>query len=124
MVGLESVDIGNTIADPAKPKPLAIIAVDVPTLHMTFRVNDAPFAGRSGKFLTSRHLRDRLEKELQRNVALRVEPGHTPEEFHVSGRGLLHLSVLVENMPRWSRHRAGLRGRPSLYHGHRRREWL
>jgi len=100
VVGLESVDIGNTIADPAKPKPLAIIAVDEPTLHMTFRVNDAPFAGRSGKFLTSRHLRDRLEKELQRNVALRVEPGHTPEEFHVSGRGLLHLSVLVENMRR------------------------
>ena len=100
VVGLESVDIGNTIADPGRPAPLAIIAVDEPTLHMTFRVNDSPFAGLSGRFLTSRHLWDRLDKELQRNVALRVEPGHTPEEFRVAGRGLLHLSVLIENMRR------------------------
>ncbi|MBI4716293.1 MAG: translational GTPase TypA [Planctomycetes bacterium] len=100
VVGLESVDIGNTLADPEHPEPLPIIRVDEPTLHMTFRINDSPFVGRSGKFLTSRHIRDRLEKELQHNVALRVEPGHTPEEFHVSGRGLLHLSVLIENMRR------------------------
>ncbi len=100
VVGLDGVDIGNTIADPEAPQPLPIIRIDEPTLHMTFCVNNSPFAGRSGKYLTSRHLRDRLEKETQSNVALRVEPGHTPEEFHVSGRGMLHLSVLVENMRR------------------------
>ena len=100
VVGLETVDIGNTIACIEKPMPLPIVRIDEPTLHMTFRVSDSPFAGRSGKFLTSRHLRDRLEKEMQKNVALRVEPGATPEEFHVSGRGMLHLSVLIENMRR------------------------
>ena len=100
VVGLETVDIGNTIACIDEPKPLPIIRIDEPTLHMTFRINDSPMAGRSGKFLTSRHLRDRLEKEMQSNVALRVEPGHTPEEFNVSGRGMLHLSVLIENMRR------------------------
>jgi len=100
VVGLETIDIGNTLACVEKPVPLPILRIDEPTLHMTFRVNDSPFAGRSGKFLTSRHLRDRLEKEMQSNVALQVEPGHTPEEFHVSGRGMLHLSVLIENMRR------------------------
>ncbi len=100
VVGLETVDIGNTIACLEKPKPLAIIRVDEPTLHMTFRINDSPFVGRSGEYLTSRHLRDRLETETQHNVALRVEQGHTPEELHVSGRGMLHLSVLIENMRR------------------------
>jgi len=100
VVGLESVDIGNTIADPDNPRPLPIVRIDEPTLHMTFRSNTSPFSGRSGKFLTSNHIRDRLEKERQSNVALRVEPGATPEEFHVSGRGVLHLSILIENMRR------------------------
>ncbi|MCP4248344.1 MAG: translational GTPase TypA [bacterium] len=100
VVGLESVDIGNTIADPDHPRPLPLITIDEPTLHLTIRINDSPFVGRAGKFLTSRHLRERLERETQHNVALRVEAGATPEEFHVSGRGLLHLSVLVENMRR------------------------
>jgi GTP-binding protein len=100
VVGIKSVDIGNTIACIDKPEPLPIVRIDEPTLHMTFRVNNSPFAGRSGKYLTSRHIRDRLEKETQINVALRVEPGPTPEEFHVSGRGMLHLSVLIENMRR------------------------
>ncbi|MCG3127003.1 MAG: GTP-binding protein TypA/BipA [Phycisphaerae bacterium] len=100
VVGIGAVDIGNTIADADDPKPLPIIAIDEPTLHMTFRINDAPFAGRAGKFLTSRHLRDRLERELQKNVALRVEPGHTADEFLVSGRGVLHLGVLIETMRR------------------------
>ncbi|MHC5111249.1 MAG: translational GTPase TypA [Planctomycetota bacterium] len=100
VVGLESVDIGNTLTDPENPTPLPLISIDEPTLHMTFRINDSPFAGKTGKFLTSRHLRDRLERECQHNVALRVEPGATPEEFHVSGRGMLHLSVLMETMRR------------------------
>jgi GTP-binding protein len=100
VVGLKSVDIGNTLACVENPQPLPIIRIDEPTLHMTFRVNNSPFAGRSGKYLTSRHIRDRLDRELQVNVALRVEPGPTPEEFHVSGRGLLHLGVLIENMRR------------------------
>ncbi len=100
VVGLETVDIGNTIASLENPKPLPIIRIDEPTLHMTFRVNNSPFTGRSGNFVTSRHLRDRLDKEMQSNVALRVEPGQTPDEFLISGRGLLHLSVLIENMRR------------------------
>ncbi len=100
IVGIKTVDIGNTIASLENPVPLPIISIDEPTLHMTFHVNNSPFSGRSGKYLTSRHLRDRLEKETQVNVALRVEPGPTPEEFHVSGRGMLHLSVLIENMRR------------------------
>ena len=100
VVGLDSVDIGNTIADPDDPQPLPIVRIDEPTLHMTFRINDSPFAGRSGKFITSGHLRERLDKEVQRNVALRVEPGASPDEFHVSGRGVLHLSILIENMSR------------------------
>ena len=98
--GLDPVDIANTIACPDNPSKLAVIAVDEPTMSMTFRVNDGPFAGRDGKYVTSRQIGERLEKELQHNVALRVEPGLTPEEFIVSGRGLMHLGILLENMRR------------------------
>ena len=100
VVGLETVEIGDTLADPDDPRPLPPVYVDEPTLHMTFRINDGPFAGREGQFVTSRHLRERLAKELRSNVALRVAPGETHDEFEVSGRGLLHLGILLENMRR------------------------
>ena len=100
VVGLEHVDIGDTLADPENPIALPTVHVDEPTLHMTFRINDGPFAGQEGKYVTSRHLRDRLDKELQSNVALHVDPGTTLEEFEVSGRGMLHLGILLENMRR------------------------
>jgi GTP-binding protein len=98
--GLDPVDIGDTIACADKPSRLAVISVDEPTMTMTFRVNDGPFAGQDGKYVTGRQIGERLEKELQKNVALRVEPGQTPEEFQVSGRGLMHLGILLENMRR------------------------
>jgi len=100
--GLDPVEIGDTIACADKPSRLAVIPVDEPTMTMTFRINDGPFAGKDGKYLTSRQIGERLEKELQHNVALRVEPGRTPEEFNVSGRGLMHLGILLENMRRES----------------------
>ncbi len=100
VVGLDPIDIGDTIADPAAPKALPGITVDEPTLNMTFRVNDSPFAGREGRYLTSRQIWDRLQKELRSNVALRVEAGDTPEQFRVAGRGLMHLGILLENMRR------------------------
>ncbi len=100
VVGLEQVDIGNTIASAATPKALPPIAVDEPTMHLTLRVNDSPFAGREGQYVTSRQLRQRLDRELQSNVALRIEPGVTPEEFNLYGRGLMHLGILMENMRR------------------------
>jgi len=98
--GLDSVDIGDTIACVDNPEKLTVIPVDEPTMAMTFRVNDGPFAGRDGKYVASRHIAERLEKELQHNVALRVQAGQTPEEFNVSGRGLMHLGILLENMRR------------------------
>ena len=100
VVGLDPINIGDTIADAANPEALPAVAVDEPTLHMTFRVNDGPFSGREGKYLTSRQIGDRLERELRSNVALRVEPGETMEQYRVSGRGLMHLGILIENMRR------------------------
>ncbi|MBM4069361.1 MAG: translational GTPase TypA [Planctomycetes bacterium] len=101
VVGLEDVDIGDTIADIDNAVALPPIKVDEPTLDMLFRINDSPFCGQAGTFVTSRQLRDRLMKELESNVALRVTPSTDKrDEFHVSGRGLLHLSILIENMRR------------------------
>jgi GTP-binding protein len=101
VVGLESLDIGDTIADVDNPVALTPIKVDEPTLDMLFRINDSPFCGQEGTYVTSRQLRDRLMRELQSNVALRVVPSADKrDEFFVSGRGLLHLSILIETMRR------------------------
>ncbi len=98
--GIDFVEIGHTVNDPERPLALPAIEVDEPTLTMVFRVNDGPMSGQDGKYLTSRHLRERLWKEAQTNVALRVEDTELPEKFRVSGRGELHLSVLIETMRR------------------------
>ncbi|MSR53553.1 MAG: translational GTPase TypA [Gemmataceae bacterium] len=100
VVGLDEADIGDTIADFDQPEALPPIAIDEPTLDMVFRINDSPFTGQDGKPLTSRELRDRLDKELQRNVALRVRPSEGGDQYIVSGRGMLHLSILLETMRR------------------------
>jgi GTP-binding protein len=100
VVGIDDADIGDTICDFDKPLPLPPMAIDEPTLDMLFKVNDSPFASQDGKPLTSRELRTRLESELQHNVALRVKPGERESEFIVSGRGLLHLGVLLETIRR------------------------
>ncbi len=100
VIGIEGVDIGDTIADPANPVALPPVTVDEPTMTMTFRINDSPFAGQDGQYVTSRQIRERLMRELETNVALRVEPGRGSDEFIVSGRGLLHLGILLETMRR------------------------
>ena len=98
--GLELAAIGDTISDPEHPEPLPRVSVDEPTLHMVFRINDGPLAGRDGKYVTTRQIRDRLDRELEANVALKVEPGEGADSFRVSGRGLLHLGILLEQMRR------------------------
>jgi GTP-binding protein len=98
--GLDVFDIGDTICDPGSPRPLTRVSVDEPTVHMVFRANDSPGGGTEGQFVTARQIEDRLRRETNTNVALRVESGDSPDEFRVSGRGLLHLGILIENMRR------------------------
>ena len=100
ITGIDGLNISDTLCDPSEVEALPALSVDEPTVSMTFQVNDSPFAGREGKFVTSRNLRERLERELIHNVALRVEDTDSPDKFKVSGRGELHLSVLIENMRR------------------------
>ncbi len=100
LVGPDSFDIGETIADIDRPEALPVIEVDEPTMSMLFTINNSPFYGKEGKYVTSRHLRDRLFKETEKNLALRVEPTDSEDKFNVYGRGVLHLSILVETMRR------------------------
>ena len=100
MIGIDGFEIGDTICDYDNPEPLKPIAIDEPTMSMTFCINDSPFFGQDGKFVTSRHIQDRLNKELEKNLALRVEKGAEESSWRVYGRGVLHLSVLIETMRR------------------------
>ena len=100
IAGLEKFDIGDTIADFENPEAMPTIAIDEPTMSMLFTINDSPFFGKDGKFVTSRHIKERLERELEKNLALRVEPTDSADKFMVYGRGVLHLSVLIETMRR------------------------
>ena len=100
LVGLEDFEIGDTVADVLNPEPLKRIAIDEPTMSMTFTINDSPFFGRDGKYVTSRHIADRLARELDKNLALRVEKGPKEDVWNVYGRGVLHLSILIETMRR------------------------
>ncbi|MBR4557838.1 MAG: translational GTPase TypA [Clostridiales bacterium] len=100
VAGIADINIGDTLCDATNPEPLPFVKIDEPTIAMTFSVNDSPFAGQEGKFVTSRHLRDRLFKEIETNVSMRVEETDTTEAFIVKGRGELHLSVLIETMRR------------------------
>jgi GTP-binding protein len=100
IVGLESFNIGDTISDVDNPEALPVISVDEPTMSMLFGINNSPFFGKEGKFVTSRHLRDRLMKETEKNLALRVEDSDSADSFNVFGRGILHLGILIETMRR------------------------
>lgn len=100
LVGIDGFEIGDTICDYENPEPLPPIAIDEPTMSMLFTINDSPFFGKDGKYVTSRHIKERLDSELEKNLALRVEQGQTADSFIVYGRGVLHLSVLIETMRR------------------------
>ena len=100
VVGIDGFEIGDTIADIENPEALPPISIDEPTMSMLFTINNSPFFGKDGKFVTSRHIKDRLDKELEKNLALRVKPGQNADSFIVYGRGVLHLSVLIEEMRR------------------------
>ena len=100
LVGIEGFEIGDTICDFENPEPLEPIAIDEPTMSMLFTINDSPFFGKEGKYVTSRHIKERLDRELEKNLALRVVPGASSDSFIVYGRGVLHLSVLIETMRR------------------------
>lgn len=100
LVGIEGFEIGDTVADFENPEPLDAISIDEPTMSMLFTINNSPFFGKDGKFVTSRHIKERLEKELEKNLALRVEATDSADSFNVFGRGVLHLSVLIETMRR------------------------
>ena len=100
VVGIEGFEIGDTIADSENPEPLPPIAIDEPTMSMLLMINNSPFFGKDGKYVTSRHIKERLDKELEKNLALRVKPGLNADSFVVYGRGVLHLSVLIETMRR------------------------
>lgn len=100
LMGIDGFDIGDTICDFENPEPLPPIAIDEPTMSMLFTINNSPFFGKDGKYVTSRHIKERLDRELEKNLALRVTPGLTADSFNVFGRGVLHLSVLIETMRR------------------------
>ena len=100
ILGIEGFEIGDTICDYENPEPLPPIAIDEPTMSMLFTINNSPFFGKDGKYVTSRHIKERLDRELEKNLALRVEPGQNADSFVVYGRGVLHLSVLIETMRR------------------------
>jgi GTP-binding protein len=98
--GIEGFEIGDTVADFENPEGMPTMSIDEPTMSMLFTINNSPFFGKDGKFVTSRHLRDRLFKELEKNLAMRVEETSSPDSYLVFGRGILHLSVLIETMRR------------------------